>query len=395
MKIAVLFHRLGPYHFARLRALARVCELHAVEYSAVDVTYDWDAINDRVSFRRTTLFVDSDVSTKHNKTIEQALQAAFASIPPDVVAIPGWAGRHVLAALDLCHRLAVPTIVMSASTEYDYPRVWWREWLKTKIIRCFSAALVGGVPHKAYMQKLGMPAERIFVGYDVVDNAYFADGSSHARENGLALRKQYCLPENYFLASSRFIAKKNLFGLIEAYAQYRERVGPGAWKLVLLGDGVLRPQIEHGIAEQNLSGEVLLPGFKQYQDLPVYYGLSKAFIQASTTEQWGLVVNEAMACGVPVLVSNRCGCAPDLVSDGLNGFQFDPYNVEMLSSRMVELHCGLHDLERMGKANRETMTKWTPELFAANMVLAAKAATEKPGARSISTAMLLKLLKYL
>jgi 1,2-diacylglycerol 3-alpha-glucosyltransferase len=57
-------------------------------------------------------------------------------------------------------------------------------------------------------------------------------------------------------------------------------------------------------------------------------GLASAFIQASTTEQWGLVVNEAMASGLPVLVSERCGCAPDLVKNGVNGYTFDPYDIK-------------------------------------------------------------------
>ena len=84
----------------------------------------------------------------------------------------------------------------------------------------------------------------------------------------------------------------------------------------------------------DLAGDVILAGFKQYDELPAYYGLASAFVHASTTEQWGLVVNEAMASGLPVLVSDRCGCAPDLVEDGVNGFTFDPYDVEALAGLM-------------------------------------------------------------
>src|SRR5207244_4064698 len=102
---------------------------------------------------------------------------------------------------------------------------------------------------------------------------------------------------------------KNLPRLLEAFAGYRRLAGDAAWELVLLGDGPLRPELVALLKDLELDGHVLLPGFKQYDELPAYYGLAGAFIHASTTEQWGLVVNEAMASGLPVLVSDRCGCA--------------------------------------------------------------------------------------
>jgi glycosyltransferase involved in cell wall biosynthesis len=112
-----------------------------------------------------------------------------------------------------------------------------------------------------------------------------------------------------------------------------------------------------------LHDHVLLPGFKQYGELPAYYGLAKAFIHASTTEQWGLVVNEAMASGLPVLVSNRCGCAMDLVKDGVNGFTFDPYNVEQLAQLMLKLSTLNSQHSTLGSASARTIAAWGPERF--------------------------------
>jgi 1,2-diacylglycerol 3-alpha-glucosyltransferase len=80
---------------------------------------------------------------------------------------------------------------------------------------------------------------------------------------------------------------------------------------------------------------VHLPGFEPYDELPVYYALANAFVHASTNEQWGLVVNEAIASGLPVIVSNRCGCAPELVNS--NGFTFDPTNEHELTARLLEM----------------------------------------------------------
>jgi glycosyltransferase involved in cell wall biosynthesis len=119
---------------------------------------------------------------------------------------------------------------------------------------------------------------------------------------------------------------------------------------------------------------VLLPGFKQYPDLPAYYGLASAFVHASTTEQWGLVVNEAMASGLPVLVSNRCGCAPDLVQEGVNGFTFDPCNVEQLAQLMFKVSAfQLFSFSAFGDASRRIIGAWGPERFASGL----KAAVDK------------------
>jgi glycosyltransferase involved in cell wall biosynthesis len=136
-----------------------------------------------------------------------------------------------------------------------------------------------------------------------------------------------------------------------------------------------------------------MTGFKQYPDLPAYYGLASAFIHASTTEQWGLVVNEAMASGLPVLVSNRCGCAPDLVQERVNGFTFDPLDVEQLARLMVQLSSGLVDLRRMGDASRKIITDWGPERFASGLRQAAEMAHSAPQPQfGLSQRLLLNLL---
>ena len=363
MKIAVLFHRLGPYHFARLKAASALCELHAIEFSSVDDTYAWDVVEEKIIFARTTLFTNHDVAKKTTFEIMQALKNVFTLINPDVVAIPGWSGRPAFLALALCRKTGIPAIAMADSTEeHDQVRRWWKEWIKKRVAWNFTAGLVGGRPHAEYMHKLGVSSDRIFTGYDVVDNNYFALEASNARKNAEELRANYALPENYFLASNRFITKKNIDGLIRAYGAYRARVGQHGWKLVLLGDGELRPQIEGLISKLDLGADVLLPGFKQYPDLPVYYGLANVYVQASTSEQWGLVVNEAMASGLPVLLSNRCGCAPDLVREGENGFTFDPYDVSQLTDLLVNISSNDFNRKAMEKRAKESFLPGPPNI---------------------------------
>jgi glycosyltransferase involved in cell wall biosynthesis len=130
--------------------------------------------------------------------------------------------------------------------------------------------------------------------------------------------------------------------------------------------------------ELGLEGAVLMPGFKQYDELPAYYGLAGAFVLGSTEEQWGLVVNEAMAAGLPVLVSRRCGCAPELVRDGENGFTFDPHDASGLAVLMTEMAADADARAAMGRASRRTISHWAPETFGLNLWKAAGAAMALP-----------------
>jgi glycosyltransferase involved in cell wall biosynthesis len=148
--------------------------------------------------------------------------------------------------------------------------------------------------------------------------------------------------------------------------------------LVLIGDGPLKLELTQLIDELSLNECVLLPGFKQYEELPAYYGLSGAFIHSSKTEPWGLVVNEAMASGLPVIVSERCGCASDLVENGCNGFTFNPYDIDELAGLMLKVASDDCNREAMGQASREIISSWTPELFAENVLRAADAAMSAP-----------------
>lgn len=261
-------------------------------------------------------------------------------------------------------------ILMMDSKYDDYPRHPLKEWLKRKIISSFNGAFVAGTYSKAYAEFLGIPAHKIMVGYDVVNNDYFSRQAEIVRQNAAQLRRQYTLPEQYFLAVGRFDLKKNFARLLEAYARYCRDSGDGAWGLVICGSGPLEDEIKQQAHRLNLD-RVHFPGFTQFTDLPIYYGLASCFILPSShSEQWGLVINEAMASGLPVLVSRACGCAPDLVQDGVNGYTFDPYNDEALARLMQKISSGEVDLVAMGEASRSLIAGWSLESFAQKLFMA-------------------------
>jgi glycosyltransferase involved in cell wall biosynthesis len=149
---------------------------------------------------------------------------------------------------------------------------------------------------------------------------------------------------------------------------------------VLLGDGPQWETLNSQLSTLNLTEHVHLPGFKPYDELPVYYALANAFVHASTSEQWGLVVNEAIASGLPVVVSNRCGCAPELVNG--NGFTFDPINEHELTARLLEM-ASLSDDERkhLGDTSYRIASNFAPERFGEGLERAASLALGVPGKR--------------
>jgi glycosyltransferase involved in cell wall biosynthesis len=302
---------------------------------------------------------------------------------PDVVAVNGWNNFGSLIAANCCVRRGIPMIVMSESARQDEPRTWWKEVMKRRMVDLFSAALVGGQRHVDYLVELGMHPERVFIGYDVVDNDYFRQNAKEIRSQRWEVRQKYALPENYFLASARFIEKKNLPTLIQAYAEYRRRseiAAKAPWDLVLLGDGPLRETLNSQLSTLNLNEHVHLPGFKPYDELPVYYASANAFVHASTSEQWGLVVNEAIASGLPVIVSNRCGCAPELVNG--NGFTFDPTNEDDLATRLLETASSSdQERKRIGENSYRIAANFAPDRFGEGLKHATSVALGVPQKR--------------
>jgi 1,2-diacylglycerol 3-alpha-glucosyltransferase len=376
-RVAILFHRFGPYHISRLNAATRYMAVIGIEFSGADRTYAWNDVGcDANLFPRWV--VSPDIEAERVPTMIRKVSAALDRAAPDAVAIAGWSHPGALAALLWCARRRVPAIVMSDSAEIDESRRSWREAIKRRIVALFSAGLVAGGPHRRYLAALGMENGLIRDGLDAVDNDHFAAGAIAARADAKALRAGLGLPRPYFLASCRFVAKKNLFALLAAYRRYRAMVGSSAWDLVLVGDGPLVAELRAAISGHGLETCVLLPGFRQYEELPRYYGLAGAFILPSTSEQWGLVVNEAMAAGLPVLVSTRCGCAEDLVRAGVNGYPFNPFNVTELSEVMQSVASANVDREAMGKAGQATIAEWSTDRFGRELRVAVDRALASP-----------------
>lgn len=418
--IGILWAQYGPYHLVRARALeqeARPESVHLIELSSKTVLYDW-ARPESNSQQVHSLFTEKPAEELDPSVVFQRTRKCLKHLDIDVCLLPGYAPGSSLAAMLAAKSLGVKTVMMNESHAGTARATGARRLLKGILARSFDAALVGGTPQKRYFTGLGLPAERILTGYDCVDNDLFARRADSARRQEQRYRRQLGLPERYFLSLGRLVAKKNLPVLIRAYQRFLRDSSGIQPHLVLVGSGEQELHLKRlcvelslpvyrrensgtGVpVESNPEPGVHFYGFRQIEENPVFYALAEAFILPSSREEWGLVVNEAMACGLPVVVSRNAGCAEDLlgtferghpenqVADPIrplltrrlgpqvrrNGFVFDPDSAQQLSTILAALAESGELRAAMARASREIVGRFSCAHFARSALKAVRVA---------------------
>lgn len=373
-RVAVIWQRFGPYHLARLKGAAEALaehgvEVHGIEIAREDPEYRWDVVEDSGGpFWRHTLFPKSNYADLSTTSLSARLRESLADVDPDAVAINGWGVPEAQCALSWCRRNRRIAVLMSETFADGKRRAWWKEAAKSLLVRAFDAAVVGGEPHVEYAVRLGIARDRIFKGYDAVDNDHFAAGADAARTDAARLRAKHGLPEKYFFANTRFIPRKNIDSLLRAFAAMRSAAPE--WGLVVSGSGEMDAEWKKLAADLGVQG-VVWPGFLQYGALPDYYGLASAFVHPALSEPWGLVVNEAAAAGLPLAVSCTVGARWELVRDGENGFLFDPESVDDLASVLRRIATASDaDRAAMSARSRAIAADWSPRRFGESLASA-------------------------
>jgi len=428
--IGVLWAQYGPYHFARTAALQKLAgpgKVRALELANLSSDYQWQRsakIDELV-----TICPGAEVEHLPFWRAFRHTRRVLTESRVGICLLPGYAPKQSFAALLAAKSLRIRTVMMNESHAGTARARGIAVWVKRRLVGWFDAALVGGLPQKRYVASLGLPPEKIFIGYDAVDNEYFASRAEQIRCRPREFRSRYHLPDHYFLSLGRFVAKKNLSTLIRAYRQFLDASSPNQIHLVLVGSGEEEPVLRSLCAElklpvyyrsrsstsdsqsmtDNSPPGVHFYGFRQIEENPAFYALADAFILPSLYEEWGLVVNEAMASGLPVVVSETAGCAEDLlrpVSPGAlsrpdfqaarannleqrlreNGFTFAPASSGELCRIFLSLASSMEMRKSMGKASRRIVENYSCETFARNALRAIEAATNKtvsdPGSAS-------------
>ncbi len=378
---AIVWAQYGPYHHARLaatRSLLGPERVIGIELANRTTTYDW--MSGTVEQNKIITLREGEVVEQIKATsVYRAAVRTFRERNIRVVFVPSYWPASSLAIILAARNVGARLVMMNDSHALTAKVGGILAKLKRGLVIRFDSALVGGTSHKEYFAGMGLSPEKIILGYDTVDNGYFEGRAISAKRQAQLVRAKYGLPQRYFLNVGRMIWKKNLETLVDAYKQVKERLGKNCPRLVLVGGGKLERLLKERCLSHGLSiwqaaassaearpgdADVSFYGFRQVDELPDFYALAECFVLPSREEEWGLVVNEAMACGLPVLVSRVAGCARDLVHDGENGFLFDPFDVKNLADRLQSIALQPERAQSMGAASRKIIADWGCERFA-------------------------------
>lgn len=286
---------------------------------------------------------------------DESISKYLTPLRPDMVVVVGYASPKLIKAALWSRLQRVPVVLATDTWWRTGQRYWLKERLKEIIVRIlFDGAFVSGQLAAEYIKSLGISEKTIWKGIDVVDNKHFR--SFIGPVSSLPGR----FPSEFFLTVGRLSPEKNITGLIAAYDQYRQR--GGTWGLVIVGTGPSETELQARVSAK-IKDAIYWFGWANYEELPSLYQTAKCFILPSTSETWGLVCNEAMAAGLPILVSEMCGCVPELCHEGVNGYTFNPYDRNQLAFLMQHISSNSVNIEEMGASSQRIIQSFTPETW--------------------------------
>jgi 1,2-diacylglycerol 3-alpha-glucosyltransferase len=344
----LVYLNLGPHHVARIKALASVLPaVRVVELAGSQRLYPWSRQVDRLGTTVHTAFPDctyEEIPTAQQVT---GITTLLQQMDPEVVVLDGYGESVSRAAARWAQSRRIPTVLRFVSTYADKPRSWWKEYFKSRVIAGYAAIAATGQLAARYARALG--GRNVCEVGNPVDNSHFHRSAQHVRSDEDGWRRHLGLPRHYFLTVSRLAPEKNLLRLVVAYDRYRKE--GGKWDLVMVGGGPQKEELHQLVRTRRISGMHLVD-WSSYDGLPTYYSLASCFVLPSVSEPWGLVINEAMACGLPIIASRNCGCAPDLCRDQVNGYVFDPRSEEELTRLLHRMAGADGQRVEMGQASR-------------------------------------------
>ena len=285
----------------------------------------------------------------------------------DALLLLGWQTFAHVQMLRGAWRVGIPVILRGESTLERQPppgaRAFARRlvWLPVRR-RLYDAAfdrvqafLVIGSRNREYYRSFGVPEEKLFWAPYGVDNDWFSLAPDERAAARARVRSTLGVSPDtiVFASSAKLIARKRPFDLVDAVAVLRRR-GINAHAL-FVGDGEERVPIEQRAAEFGVADALSIAGFVNQRELPSWYAAADALVLPSDSrETWGLVVNEAMAAGLPVVVSDAAGCSVDVVRNGENGFTYPCGDVDVLADRLASIAAlGEDGRRRFGDRSQE------------------------------------------
>ena len=334
-KIGVLFTQFSAYHIDRCQAVARrfagTAEVLAVEVATSSTTYAWEASGAVAGARKVTLFPGMNYDQIGWARRFWLQFRALRRCDTVLIGI-GYNELDVIALSWLLTLLGTRVFLLSESKFDDKLRTILTECVKALVLAPYRGAIVGGHRHVAYFRFLGFRRRPVVPGYDTVSlTRVRAMGGGVAAPDGLGYSSRN------FVFVGRFVDKKNLVETIEGYALYAKGAGPQARRLVLIGAGDEEPAMRAKATELGVAALIDFPGFLGAEAVAQQLCGALALVLVSSEEQWGLVVNEALAFGLPAIISPSVGSGDLLIRNLLNGYVVERGSPQGLAQAMASL----------------------------------------------------------
>lgn len=365
MRVMILYEHCSPHQVtaveaARQHFLVHQHELIPVEFYSRSADYGWTLSDKQRSENWLCLFPGKQLVS--NSELYRAIVRQVKALSIDVLVINGWYGRTTWWLAFLKAFIGCKLVIVSDSVAWDAPRTWWKELPKKVLLKRFDAGFVAGQPQSQYLQSLGMASNRLSQGNDVVDNALY---------EAIPIRSNPVNRKMVIGTAARLIPKKNLGDGIRAIAAFKKKHPEHQFEWKIAGRGPLEEELKQLAGE--LQVPVVFPGYVGYYDMPGFYAGLDLYWQPSSSEPWGLVVNEAMASGLPVLVSDRCGCAMDLVTPATGWIH--ELGIEGMVHGLDRAFAESHRWPELGGNARLLIQQWDCQRFAQGLLEAAQCAT--------------------
>jgi glycosyltransferase involved in cell wall biosynthesis len=322
-------------------------------------------------------------TTPISRGIYRRLQNSDGSPAFDVLWVHGYASVNALQAILAANALGIPVLLRAESWLADRARSPWKLAAKSLFFRLLGSGIaavlpIGTVNSAYWTHYFGSSVPQFLMPY-AVNNEYFAQLADAAAPREQELREELNLaPERpVILFASKLQARKHADHLLEAYRSFIANLAPQDRPyLVIVGDGEQRAALEARAGELGLE-DVRFAGFRNQSELPRFFQLADVFALPSRHEPWGLIVNEAMAAGCPVIVSTDVGSHADLITDGIEGCVFPVGNISALTDALHRVFASPGSAARMGQFARQRIHAWTFEEDVQGLRAALAAATRK------------------
>jgi glycosyltransferase involved in cell wall biosynthesis len=366
-KVAIVHTDFRIYWPARLHAFRELLAekgiaLLVIEISGKGSPYAFAGASIHEKTQWNCLFRNLEMERIDSADAVQAVLEKLDEFEPDVViagaiAFPGGAAAARWGVIN-----KTPVVIFDDARLEDVQRAALVNYVKKSIYSTVSAVLIPAPSHDSTYMYYGFSEDQIYYGLNCIDNSFFvADSESSMLQDGIR-------PRRYFLAVGRQVSKKNWISLLHAFKHVSNHSVMQDWSLVFIGDGPDHKQLKAD-AENLIDDRVIFLPFMKQDDLRRYFTHAGALVLPSLYgETWGLVVNEAMASGLPVLISDKCGCAKALVDDGVNGFVFSPDEQSAIENVLVTFaKLSLEKRREMGEASRKIISEWGLDRFCNGM----------------------------